>query len=413
MTGPMLFLLAGLILGPEGASLIDIGPNTDAVRVFAEVTLALLLFSDASTVDASSLWRSHTGPVRLLAIALPLAILFGAIAAIVVFADLSLGTAALIAAILAPTDLSLGLSMFKNPAVPALVRRTLNVESGLNDGIASPFVTLFIALSISEVGSSSGSWLAEAVSEITIGLAAGVAVGVVGGYLIVLAKNHDWAADSSLPFAVFALAILSFVIASAMHGNGFIAAFVGGLAYRLVVRKAAHPTTEFAERTGTLMTFAVWAIFGAFAGTELLRSGFEWLPIAYALLSLFVVRMAAVAISLLGLKTRWETQIFAGWFGPRGLASVVFLLTAYDALSNAGANTAILLSAVSWTIVLSVVLHGASAGPVAAWYGKRVATFPEDAGELAEVQLEQVPRRYTHWHGRDQRWKKAENGERS
>ncbi len=406
VTGPMLFLVAGAILGPKGVAFIDVAPSIAPVRVFAEITLVLLLFSDATTVDAPTLKHSYSAALRLLVIALPLAVLFGAGAAMGMFAGLDLGTAALLAAILAPTDLSLGLTMFQNPDVPALVRKTLNVESGLNDGVASPFVALFIALSLSEsVGD--GSWLAGAATEILMGVVAGIVIGSVGGYLIRIATSNGWTVQESLPFAAFSLAILCYVTATAIGGNGFIGAFVGGLAYRVAGGKAVQSTTEFAERSGTLMTLVVWTIFGAFASVEL-GGGVAWLPILYALLSLLLIRTLSVWVSLLGMKSRWETVAFMGWFGPRGLASVVFLLTAYDALSSSGVDTTILLSTVSWTILLSVLLHGLSATPIAAWYGKRATSFPDDAWESGKV-MKRAAVHHTYWHGRSQLWSKAES----
>lgn len=413
ITGPMLFVTAGFILGPEGFGFLAVEPSTAAVRITAEVTLCLLLFSDAATVDTGALGSETGGPGRLLLIALPLAIIIGTVAGWALLPGITIGIAALLASMLAATDLSLGMAMFKNPSVPARVRRVLNIESGLNDGVASPFVTLFIALSIAEITVGEQHWLLDSGIEITLGLAIGVVLGVAGGKLVSVAIERGWSSRQSAQYAIVALALLAYGVAEVSHGNPFIAAFVGGLAYRWAARKRAVETTEFTEQAGTLLTFVVWAVFGAFVGGLLIEAGLDWRPITYALASLFAVRMIAVFIAFIGDDINWRTKLFTGWFGPRGLASVVFLLLAVDSLKSSGVETQLLAVTAGWTIVLSVFLHGISAGPVALWYGNAAKDFPADSPELGHLQKVVAPRGTHTYTGRRDRWQRAEKDDTS
>ena len=384
VTGPIVFLLLGLLLSPEALAVVDIGVLSEIVRVTAVVTLTLLLFSDASTVDLAALRRDAGTPMRLLLIGLPLTVLLGGVTAWLLLPTMAVGLWALTAAILAPTDLSLGLAMFKNPRVPNRVRRELNVESGLNDGIVAPLITLFIAVAIADTEHTTGP-VAEAVREIGLGAAAGIVIGVAGGLLLRRSKRSDWSSVASREFAALGLALLAYVGAVLIHGNGFIAAFVAGLAFGALARATAHAAARFSEETGTLLSLAVWFVFGAAVGPVLLHEGLQWRPIFYALLSLTVIRMVPVALALLGKEVHWSTTLFVGWFGPRGLASVVFLLMALRSLDEAGINADLLLVTAGWTIFLSVILHGVSAGPVAAWYGRKAESFLPGSPELGSV----------------------------
>lgn len=386
VTGPIVFLLLGLMANLPQFSLADPGASSEIVRVTTVVTLTLLLFSDASTIDLGALRRDAAIPARLLLVGLPLTIGLGAIVAFGLMPSLGFGLAALLAAVLAPTDLSLGLAMFSNPRVPDRVRRSINVESGLNDGIAAPFVAVFTALAIAEFDANSAP-IHEALREIGLGVALGVAVGLVGGWLLLHSKRHDWSTPHSRRFAAFALAGLAYTGAAAVHGNGFIAAFVGGLAFGAIVREHSAQAAEFAEQTGTILTLVVWFLFGTSLRPALEAVGTSWQPIAYALLSLTLIRMIPVALSLLGAKQHGSTTLFVGWFGPRGLASVVFLLQSLTLLDEAGMDTALIAATASWTILLSVILHGASAGPVAAWYSRRAREFAPDSPELEPAEV--------------------------
>jgi NhaP-type Na+/H+ or K+/H+ antiporter len=386
VTGPISFVALGFLLGPKLGAVVDVETGSEIVRVVTEVTLALLLFSDASSVNLRALRRDRQILVLLLFVGLPLAIAFGTVSGWLLLPGLGLATCALLASILAPTDLSLGLAMFNNPRVPDRVRRGINVESGLNDGVATPFVTLFIGIAVAESAQDAHPVLL-AIEEMAIGVGVGAVVGVAAGLLMRLSESRGWSSPASRQFAALAFALFAYGGALALEGNGFIAAFVGGLAFGAVDHDVATEAVEYAERTGVLMTLGVWFIFGAVIGPVLLSDGLAWQPIVYALVSLTVVRMLAVAISLVRRKMHRSTLLFIGWFGPRGLASVVFLILAFQSLSEAGIDTTLLVATAGWTILLSVILHGVSAGPVAAWYGGKAEGFPPGSPELEETEV--------------------------
>ncbi len=281
------------------------------------------------------------------------------------------------------------------------IRRALNVESGLNDGIATPFVTLFIAVCASEEGLSDQAWGLEALKEIGLAIVAAFVVGYIGGKLLALAHGHGWASDVSEQIAILALALLSYEGSVAIGGNGFIAAFTGGLLFGAVTMGRLGAPVQFTETLGLSASFLVWSVFGGLFAGRLLTEELSAQPIIYAIVSLTLIRMVPVAIALTGTHLRPATVAFMGWFGPRGLASVVFTLVALQDLEHSGAGT-MLLETATWTILLSVVLHGISASPLAARYGASVAS----AGEVPELAPAGEPRirlrdlAGRHHHGR-------------
>jgi NhaP-type Na+/H+ or K+/H+ antiporter len=266
-----------------------------------------------------------------------------------------------------------------NKAVPARIRRALNVESGLNDGIATPLVTLFIAVVAAEEGLGDTAWGLEALKQIGLAILAAVVVGYLGGKLLAFANEHGWTSAVSEQIAILALALLAYQGAVTVGGNGFIAAFAGGILFGAATRQRLAEPVEFTETLGLSGSFLVWSLFGALFVGELLTRDLSAQPIIYALLSLTVIRMVPVAIALIGTQLRPATVAFMGWFGPRGLASVVFTLLALEEIEQSGGGS-MLLQTVTWTILLSVVLHGISASPLAARYGASIAK----AGKVPE-----------------------------
>jgi sodium/hydrogen antiporter len=294
----------------------------------------------------------------------------------------------LIATILAPTDAALGLAVVTNKAVPVRIRRALNVESGLNDGIATPLVTLFIAVVAAEEGLGVKAWGLEALKQIGLTIVAAVVVGYLGGKLLV-ANDRGWTSEVSEQIAILALALLAYQGAVTIGGNGFIAAFAGGILFGAATRQRLAKPVQFTETLGLAGSFVVWSLFGAFFVGELLTRDLSAQPIVYAILSLTVIRMVPVATVLIGTHLRRATVAFMGWFGPRGLASVVFTLLALEEIER---SHAMLLETVTWTILLSVVLHGISASPLAARYGASIAK----AGDVPEKAPASEPRIRVH-----------------
>ena len=372
ITAPMVFVAAGAILGPSGLNVLPVSLSSETVLTITELTLALLLFSDASTVRLHDVEGDASLPNRLLFVGLPLTVVAGALVAHLMLPEVGWASAALIATILAPTDAALGLAVVTNRAVPVRIRRALNVESGLNDGIATPFVTLFIAVVAAGEGIGDQAWGLEALKQIGLAIVAAAIVGYIGGKLLAFANDHGWTSGVSEQIAILALALLAYEGAVAIGGNGFVAAFAGGILFGAATRGRLEAPGRFTETLGLSATFVVWSIFGALFVGELLTHELSAQPIVYAIVSLTVIRMVPVAIALIGTHLRPATVAFMGWFGPRGLASVVFTLIALEEFEHSGGATALVETA-TWTILLSVVLHGISASPLAARYGASIA----------------------------------------
>jgi sodium/hydrogen antiporter len=379
--GPALaFVLIGLVVSEDLFGPITVEPGQEPVKILAEITLTLVLFADASAMRTSQLRHDSAAIGRLLIVGLLLTIAIGTVGAVALFPSISVGLALLIGASLAPTDAALGQAVVTNPTVPARIRRVLNVESGLNDGIATPLVFFALALATVEGAGSSGL-LEEALSEIAIGAAAGIGLGFVGGWLLQFADRRRWTSTESRQLFVLALAGSSYLVSAALGGNGFIAAFVGGLAFAAGSQGRESSAVRFTETQGSLLAIGVWLSFGLLLAGELSTNLWDVRAIAYAILSLTLFRMLPVAIALLGSRFEPLTVLFVGWFGPRGLASIVFLIIGLETLADAGVDPGPFAAAAAWTVLLSVVLHGLTARPFAARYGARMARLRPDAPE--------------------------------
>jgi NhaP-type Na+/H+ or K+/H+ antiporter len=363
VTPAMVMVAIGVIVGPLVLDDVNVAPTSATVRTLAEATLAVVLFSDSSRIDLRALGRELSMPVRLLGVGLPLTIAAGALAAAAVFGSFSLSEALLLAVILAPTDAGLGASVVTDTRLPQRVRQSLNVESGLNDGICVPILLIVLATASGSAAAHPLSVLAE---EIGYGLLGGVAAGLLAGYVVILAGARQLIAEEWRQIIPVAAAALAFGMADALGGSGFIAAFIAGMLYGLLARRDAAKTMGFIEEAGALLGGVTFLVFGAI----LLGPTFEdlgWQVVLYALLSLTIVRMLPVAISLWGTHARAPTVAFMGWFGPRGLASIVFAVVVEDTHQ---AQSTTILTATYLTVGLSVFLHGLSASPLVSRYAR-------------------------------------------
>ena len=395
ITAPIVFVLTGVVLGLGAPDWLGPIGDPETVKHIAELTLALLLFADASTLRWRQLRENEGLPLRLLLIGFPLTVLAGFGVGTWLVPAAPLAAAALVASILAPTDAALGLGVFTNRSVPGRIRRALNVESGLNDGMATPLVTLFLALLVAEEGAGPANWLARSLVEIGIGVVAGIAVGTISGRLIDAAQRRGWTSHLSDRLAILATALLAYGGAVTAGGNGFVAAFVGGIAFAVASKARLREPVEFTEDLALFASFLVWAIFGALLLAPQLSGGVSWLAILYAVLSLTLVRAIPVALAMIGTGLRPNTVLFMGWFGPRGLASVVFTLIAFETLEEGGLASDTMIEIASWTVFLSVILHGVTAGPLARWYGRRIEDEPVEQSVSAEHLEDAVPRALT------------------
>jgi sodium/hydrogen antiporter len=386
VTAPIAFVVAGLLLTHGPLAFLGVAPSNELIKKLAEFTLVLILFSDASRVGLHELRADAGLYLRLLGVALPLTIGLGTLLALALVGGGSIWLALLVGAALAPTDAALGAGMMANPAIPARIRRLINVESGLNDGIATPFVSIAIA-GAATGGEIAGHGPAAAVAELAVGLLVGVALGWIGGLLVNAARRRGWIAEGFAGSAGLGLAVCTYASALALHGNGFIAAFVGGLAFGTVRGRRGEPLVPFAEETGALVSLLVWLTFGAVAVAPAVES-LTWQIVLYAVLSLTVIRMVPVAVALIGAGLGRATVALVGWFGPRGLASVVFALLALEDLGSRTAHNAV--AVITITVMLSVVVHGATADPLATRYARLLARH---ADVRAAVEVPGIPER--------------------
>ncbi len=385
ITMPMIFLAAGFALGPGGMNFLQISPAAESMKTLTEVTLAVLLFADASTLDLRQIRHDPALTARLLGIGMPFTIALGTAVALCLLPGEGIAFAALLGTILAPTDAALGLPIFNDPKVPVRIRRALNVESGLNDGIATPFVLLFIAFATASTAHTHSGWLSTALLEIVLAVLTGAVVGICGGWLLSKAADRGWASGISQQLAIFGLALTAFFGSLMIDGNGFIASFSGGIIFSATTGNRFHGPTEFTENAGAVLSLLVWGIFGALAVPKAILYTTDWRPFAYAILSLTAIRMIPVALAMRKTGLRADTIALMGWFGPRGLASVVFALLAFMTLRGAGRPIDLLVSVATWTILLSVLGHGLSAKPLSAWYARRLAKAQGPLSELREL----------------------------
>ena len=368
----MVFVSVGMIVGPLGLDLFTLRITSTAVRVIAELTLVLVLFVDASTIDLNSLIREKGLPFRLLVIGLPLTMVLGAALAVPIFSDMSLWAIALMALILSPTDAALGQPVVTSPLVPDKIKEAINVESGLNDGIAlPPIMACIAALTVAEAEKAGLSfWIGFTLKQLLFGPLLGALVGWLGGKLVEEASRRGWMNPTFQRLAAVSLAILAYALAEKFHGNGFIAAFFGGLMLGVRTHEIRERIQEFGEAEGQQLGLFVFLVFGLAAVPRAVGhwDGRAWV---YAILSLTVIRMLPVAVSLMGTKLSRFSIAFIGWFGPRGIASVLYLLIVVNELGLPGYER--MMSIIVLTVLLSVFLHGVTAVPLSRLYASRAA----------------------------------------
>ena len=323
--GAVVFTAFGLAFGPMGAGLLNLNVNAEGMRLIAELTLAVVLFTDAANVNFRVLEQFVSLPVRLLLVGLPLTILLGFGLGVLMLDGLTLLEIAILATMLAPTDAALGKAVVTDEAVPTRIRESLNVESGLNDGICVPILFVFIALANGEAAQAQPTMLALKLvaEEIGIGLASGIGVTALGIGLLRMADRHDWMTEDWRQLPVVALAIVCFSVAQTAGGSGFIAAFTSGLLFGRMEKQQKGALLLSAEAAGDTLSLLTWVIFGAGVIGQVMGA-FRWQDLLYALLSLTAIRMVPVFVVLAGTDLRTDEKMFLGWFGPRGLASIVF-----------------------------------------------------------------------------------------
>ena len=380
ITGPMVFVLFGVLASSDVLGIIEVN-SSDAivgvVNVLFQGTLVLVLFTDAAALNFKT-WRKDADyPMRLLGIGLPLTIAFGAVAAALLFTNLNFWEAAMIGAMIAPTDAALGAAVISNPRVPGRIRQALDVESGLNDGVSLPFLLIFMDLA----SESAGRGVVETfLSEIGIAVVVGVVVGGAGAWLLIKANKAGWAGSAWSSIAVVAIATIAFVIANPNGGSGFIATFVAGLAYGQITRGKIKPTEFLAADVGLALVKVSFLMFGALVLLPELGE-ITWQVVVMVILALTVARIVPVAIAMIGTGLRTPSILYMGWFGPRGLATIVYAALVVTSSQLPGISTITTVAIV--TVGVSVFAHGMTAYPGSQRYADWFASQDHDG--LAEA----------------------------
>ena len=395
LTPPMAFTGLGLLLSPIILGWVDLGVDNQVIHLVAEITLISVLFTDAARINLKLLWQDHDVPVRLLLVGMPLTIVAGVLVARLLLPELLLIEAIILAVILAPTDAALGQAVVSSPKVPNRIRQSLNVESGLNDGIALPALLFVISFAAGvHGGEHDHNWVSFVSKQIILGPIAGILIGWLGARAVNQAIECKYLTNEFCNIYLLSLAFIAYLAADLIGGNGFIAAFTAGVATGNTLKHVNEELYEFAESEGQLLNLIIFFMFGV----ALLPQVWERIDIsivAYALLSLTVVRMLPVFLCLLGKGLRWETRLFLGWFGPRGLASILFVLLVLDRAKLV--NASLVFDTVIITVALSILLHGLSALPGVNTYDIVLKMCVKRGDDLSSEQrpVSKLPLRYT------------------
>jgi NhaP-type Na+/H+ or K+/H+ antiporter len=377
LTEPLVVTALGV-----GAGLVFVGPidmDSPLILTILEVTLALVLFSDASRIDVARLRDGYSWPLRMLVLGMPLAIALGAVLS-GWYLGFPLGLALLLGVILAPTDAALAEPVLHSDLVPGRVRQTLNVESGLNDGLAVPVLLIAVGIIDAEEGAGLANAIGLVISQLGIGIVGGIVVGWLGAQLIGKGTQAGWMNELHQKIAAVALAVAGFSAVQLLGGSGFVATFIAGGVMSHLIQPRNEYLYEFAEEEGHAMVLVAFLIFGVGPAASLIERGVPGEAVVFALISLLVLRPAAIAWSLVGQRLRARTVAFLGWFGPRGLATVVFVLVAAGEL---GEIDPLVVDTVTVAVTLSIFLHGVTAIPMSRWLAGM--SLSEDMPEMGEA----------------------------
>ncbi|MCK5392610.1 MAG: cation:proton antiporter [Deltaproteobacteria bacterium] len=397
ISGPMVFVVFGFILSSDVSGLIT-SKDPILINIIANLTLMLVLFSDASRISLSLFRREQDLPQRLLGLGLPLTIFAGVLVGLVLLTDLPLWQAAILATILAPTDAALAQAVINSERVPVRIRQALNVESGLNDGICFPILLLFIYLADTSGGHRPASfWIQFIGFQLILGPIIGIVVGYVGGKLVLWSVNKSWMSGNFQRLSIVGVSFMAFFSAEIIGGNGFMSAFFAGLIFGIVARQVGGPIFDFGEAEGELFILLTFMLFGAIMIPNAIGE-ISWVYILYAVISLTLVRMIPVAISLIGKRLTAPSILYLGWFGPRGVASILYVLVVVDKHDFSG--EAIIFYVTTITVLLSILLHGLTAVPGANAYASTLEKIPPENKESEIKEVQHLPTRAKHFHSR-------------
>lgn len=373
ITAPIAMVAAGVALTAGSSPLYVIDLDTSVTEHFVEVALAVVLFVDATEVEGGFFGKEPKLTARLLLIALPLSLALAVGFGALTFPHAGFWILAVIATVVMPTDLAPVVALIRDRRVPARLRDLLNVESGFNDGFVAPLFLFAVAAAHAADDDTTPDLdaLIGAAPAFLIAIAVGAAVGFGGGWLISRAYSRGWTEPTALRIAVLVLPFLAYLVGVGFKGNGFVAAFVAGLLFRSAAKRLPHDSLHLVEDTGVLLGLLVWFLFGQLIN-QTLEDGTDWAIVLFAVLAVVVARTLPVVLSLAGTTIERPDRWFMGWVSPRGLASIAFGLLAYIELGPP--ENEFVAEVMVVTVLVSVVVHGASVVPLARWYGRRGAT---------------------------------------
>ena len=393
LTLPIVFTVFGLVASHHYLGWLELDIESKFIHTLAELTLVLVLFTDAVRIDLSQLRRQHDLPVRLLIIGLPLCIILGTVTGVLLLGSLGLWGAVVLAVVLAPTDAALGQAVVSSDRVPVRIRQALNVESGLNDGIVLPVLLIVLSLAgATGENQDAGFWVNFVALQLILGPLVGIGVGFFGGRLVEWATRAQWMDHPFQELAAIGLSLLTFSCAELVGGNGFIAAFCAGLTLGNTSRAICTCLYEFAEAEGQLLTLLIFLVFGAVLLPPVLEH-LDGIFLLYAILSLTLIRMLPVALSLWGKGLKGHTLIFLGWFGPRGLASILFALMVVEKTQLARREE--ILAIVILTVFISILAHGITAYSGTKWYAGKLKNEPQTNAQ-EHLHVSEMPVRVPH-----------------
>jgi NhaP-type Na+/H+ or K+/H+ antiporter len=360
----LIFVLCGMALGPFGFNVLEGGPDTSTFTVLAQLALTVILFNQAAELDLSAVVRRREVTFRLLAIGIPLAIALGVVTALLLFPVMPLWEAVCLAAIVAPTEVALVDALLENKRIPERIRHALSTESGFYDGFALAALLAALALA-SERTDSEVHWGWFLVRTELVSVAVGLVVGAAGGWVIGRSRERGWMSDTWAQLATLAVALVCFQIGEMLHGSGFVAAFAGGLAFAFAARRAgSRPETHVSDAAGQLLELTVFAMFGGYAVFVGWRDA-SWRVVVFAIVALVVVRLVAVSLALLGSDVPLRERLFIGWFGPRGIGTLVLGMLVVE--RGDIEQESLIIQVVAVTVSLSLVVHSLTAWPGIKW----------------------------------------------
>ena len=357
----LIFMLAGMALGPFGFGVLDAGPATEGYTVLAQLALTVILFNQAAKLRLNRIRERSPVSLRLLVIGIPLTVLLSTLTAAVVLPVLPWWEAVALAAIVAPTEVALIEALLDDSRIPERVRQALSVESGFYDGFALAILLVAMGLASQRTDPNHTHWIQFIFSTEILSLLAGAAVGLVGGWVVTWSRRSQWMTDTWAQLATLALAFVCFQLGEWLQASGFVAAFTGGLAFSFISRRNDDELpTQVSDATGQLLELLVFAMFGAFAVIDGWRNA-DWRIVLFSVLALFMVRIVAVLVALVRTSMPMSSRLFIGWFGPRGIGPLVLGLLV---INRGEIERAGLIGTVGVvTVSLSLVLHSLSTAP--------------------------------------------------